>query len=130
MASKRMRDTHFRCLIINNCLNSLLISMILLGHSWNFLMDSLSNLMKCNSWCMSGYARSQRNFFIRNTSIIKVLGPHNISKVLGTHNISKVLGPHNTTWTMLKNDRAVPSISPQNQSVKNLQVFHLTHLCV
>jgi hypothetical protein len=32
------------------------------------LMDSLSNLMKkCNSWCMSGYARSQRNFFIRNT---------------------------------------------------------------
>ena len=113
MASKRMKDTHFRCLILNTCLNSLLMTMILLCHSWKLLVDSLSNLMnKYNSWCMSGNACSQRNFFIRNTSI------------------SKVLGPHNIMWTMLKNDTAVPSISPQNQLVKNLQVFHLTHLCV
>ena len=69
------------------------------------LVDSVSNLIKkYNSWCMSGYAHSQKNFLIRNTGI------------------SKVLGLHNTMWTMLKNNRAVPSMSPQNQLVKNLQV--------
>jgi hypothetical protein len=103
VASKRMKDTHFRCLILSTCLNSLLMTIILLGHSWKFLADSLSNLMKkCNSWCMSGYAHSQRNFFIRNTGICTVLGPHN------------------TTWTTLKNDGAVPSVSPENQLVNNL----------
>lgn len=113
VASTRMKDTHLRCLILTTWLNSLLMTMILLGHSWKFLVDSVSKLIqKYNSWCMSGYARSQRNFFIRNTGI------------------SKVLGPHNTMWTMLKNNRAVSSMSPQNQLVKTLQVFHLTCLCV
>jgi len=64
VASKRMKDTHFRCLILNTCLNSLVTTMILLGHSWKFLVDSVSSLMqKYNSWCMSGYAHSQMNFF-------------------------------------------------------------------
>jgi len=79
VASKRMKVTHLRCLILNTCLNSLVMTMILLGHSWKFLVDSVSSLMqKYISWCMSGYAHSQMNFFfIRNTGINKVLGPHN-----------------------------------------------------